>query len=145
MFMNTFPTSLTSSHVTAYPHDRRNQSSAPSEKSWTGSQEISRLLTAAVVSRKFCQLLLADPLLAMRSGYNGETFQLSADEANLLSSIRATTLRDFAEQLLMAGDKRLNHFTPELKETEEAETLSPRNGRLNERVVQSLRFAEVSL
>jgi hypothetical protein len=143
--MNTFPTSLTSSHVTAYPHDRRSQPSVPNEKSWTGSQEISRLLTAAVVSRKFCQLLLADPLLAMRSGYNGETFQLSADEANLLSSIRATTLRDFAEQLLMAGNKRQNQFTPELKETEEAETLSTRNGRLNERVVQSLRFAEVSL
>jgi hypothetical protein len=143
--MNTFPTSLTSSHVTAYPHDRRSQPSVPNEKAWTGSQEISRLLTAAVVSRKFCQLLLADPLLAMRSGYNGETFQLSADEANLLSSIRATTLRDFAEQLLMAGNKRQNQFTPELKETEEAETLSTRNGRLNERVVQSLRFAEVSL
>jgi hypothetical protein len=143
--MITFPTSLTLSHVTTYSRDRRSQPPAPREKSWTCSQEISRMLTAAVVSRKFCQLLLADPLLAMRSGYNGETFQLSADETNLLSSIRATTLRDFAEQLLMAGNKGLNQFTPEPKETEEAETLSTRNGRLNERVVQSLRFAEVSL
>jgi hypothetical protein len=143
--MITFPTSLTLSHVTTNSRDRRSQPSAPTEKAWTGSQEISRMLTAAVVSRKFCQLLLADPVLAMRSGYNGETFQLSADEANLLSSIRATTLRDFAEQLLRAGNKGLNQFTPELKETEEAETLSTRNGRLKERVVQSLRFAEVSL
>jgi hypothetical protein len=143
--MNTFPTSLTLSHVTTYPFDRRSQPVAPTEKSWTCSREISRMLNAAVVSRKFCQLLLADPLLAMRSGYNGETFQLSADEANLLSSIRATTLPDFATQLLMAGNKGLTQFTPEPQETEEAEPLSTRNGRLNERVVQSRRFAEVSL
>jgi len=143
--MITFPTSLTLSHVTTYSRDHRSQPSAPTEKPWTCSQEISRMLTAAVVSRKFCQLLLADPLLAMRSGYNGETFQLSADEANLLSSIRATSLRDFAAQLLMAGNKGRNQFTPESKETEESESLSTRNGRRNERVVQSRRFAEVSL
>jgi hypothetical protein len=143
--MITFPTSLTLSHVATYPRDRRSQPSAPTEKPWTCSQDISRMLTAAVVSRKFCQLLLADPLLAMRSGYNGESFQLSADETDLLLSIQATTLRDFAAQLLMAGNKGLNQFTPELKETEEAEAPSTRNGRLNERAVQSQRFAEVSL
>jgi hypothetical protein len=99
------------------------------------------MLTAAVVSRKFCQLLLADPLLAMRNGYNGETFQLSTDEIDLLLSIRATTLRDFAAQLLVAGNKRLSQFTPELKETEEPEPLPTRNGRLNERVVPVLRLA----
>jgi hypothetical protein len=140
--MITFPTSLTSSHVTTLPHDHHSQSSAPTEKSEAGSREINRMLTAAVVSRKFCQLLLADPLLAMRSGYNGESFQLAADEIDLLLSIRATTLPDFAAQLLAAGAKQ---FTPELKEGEHPETLPTRNGRLNERVVQPLRFAEVSL
>jgi len=64
------------------------------------SKEINRLLTAAVVNRKFCSLLLADPGQAVTSGYNGETFALTPEEVEQIRSIKAATLREFALQLL---------------------------------------------
>ncbi len=67
------------------------------------SQEIDRLLTAAVVSRKFCHLLLTDPVQAVNNGYNGETFALTSEEVQQIRLIKALTLRDFVLQLLMKG------------------------------------------
>jgi len=64
------------------------------------SKEINRLLTAAVVNRKFCSLLLTDPIQAVTSGYNGETFALTPEEVQQIRSIKASTLRDFVLQLL---------------------------------------------
>jgi hypothetical protein len=64
------------------------------------SKEINRLLTAAVVNRKFCSILLADPIQAVTSGYNGETFALTPEEVQQIRSIQASTLRDFVLQLL---------------------------------------------
>jgi hypothetical protein len=61
---------------------------------------ISRLLTAAVINEKFCKLLLSDPTKALGNGYNGETFQLSKDERDQILSIKATTLTDFAKQVV---------------------------------------------
>ncbi|MFN8487139.1 MAG: hypothetical protein U0350_06065 [Caldilineaceae bacterium] len=58
------------------------------------------MLTAAVVSHKFCNLLLNDPLEAVAKGYNGETFELTAEEVQLLHTIKASSLRDFVKQLL---------------------------------------------
>ena len=40
------------------------------------SKDMNRLLTAAVVNHKFCNLLLNDPLDAIAKGYNGETFEM---------------------------------------------------------------------
>lgn len=64
------------------------------------SHDMNRLLTAAVVSHKFCSLLLNDPLEAITKGYNGETFELTTEEVQLLRAIKASTLRDFVKQLL---------------------------------------------
>lgn len=64
------------------------------------STEINRLLTAAVVSRRFCQLLLANPVAALTAGYRGESFRLNADEMRRVTAIRASSLQDFAQQLL---------------------------------------------
>jgi hypothetical protein len=61
--------------------------------------EISRLLTAAVVNRGFCTLLLTNPARALASGYKGEAFRLGAEEQDLVLSIRAKSLDDFARQL----------------------------------------------
>jgi len=61
---------------------------------------ISRLLTAAVINEKFCKLLLSDPMKALGNGYHGETFQLSKDERDQILSIQATTLTDFAKQVV---------------------------------------------
>lgn len=65
-------------------------------------KELSRLITAAVVNREFCNLLLADPAMALAAGYNGEAFHLATEEQELILSIRATTLADFARQLTIS-------------------------------------------
>jgi hypothetical protein len=60
------------------------------------SAAISRLITAAVINQSFRQLLLTNPEKAISSGFNGETFRLDRDEKELILSIQATTLADFA-------------------------------------------------
>jgi hypothetical protein len=62
-------------------------------------QEFSRLLTAAVINGSFRQALLNNPGEAITSGFGGEAFNLSADVVRRLSSIRATSLAEFATQL----------------------------------------------
>jgi hypothetical protein len=62
-------------------------------------KESSRLLTAAVVNRRFRQMLLTDPERALASGYGGEAFYMRTDERESVSRIRASSLEDFARQL----------------------------------------------
>jgi hypothetical protein len=69
-----------------------------------GGKEMSRLITAAVVNRQFCNLLLANPAMALATGYNGEVFHLASEEQELVASIRATSLADFAKQLTKSGN-----------------------------------------
>jgi hypothetical protein len=79
----------------------------PGERAQTAAQtnaEISRLLTAAVVNRRFCRLLLHNPLAALAGGYRGEAFHLDAVELKRISAIRATSLRDFALQLVVTRE-----------------------------------------
>jgi len=61
--------------------------------------ELSRLMAAAVVSPKFCHLLLEDPELALETGFQGETFSFTEEERDLIRSIRADSLADLANQL----------------------------------------------
>ena len=63
------------------------------------SGEISRLLAAAVINKRFRDLLLSDPARALAEGFHGETFQLTGDQRALILSIRAEKLSDFALQL----------------------------------------------
>jgi hypothetical protein len=60
------------------------------------SANISRLITAAVVNQGFCKLLLTNPEKAIASGYNGEAFRLDHQEKELILSIQASSLADFA-------------------------------------------------
>jgi len=62
-------------------------------------RELSRLINAAVISRDFCRLLLTNPATALRAGYNGDLFHLTSEERDLILSIRASSLADFAWQL----------------------------------------------
>ncbi len=62
--------------------------------------ELSRLLTAATVSKKFRHLLLTNPAQALANGYNGEVFHLDAQDLDRIMSIQALTLREFAQQLI---------------------------------------------
>lgn len=62
-------------------------------------REVSRLLTAAVVNKRFCKLLLSNPASALASGYNGESFSLEREKKDFIVSIQAKSLADFAKQL----------------------------------------------
>jgi len=62
-------------------------------------QELSRLLTAAVISSQFRKMLLTNPDKAIAAGYGGESFQLPREERKRLASIHATSLAEFASQL----------------------------------------------
>lgn len=64
------------------------------------SKNLNRLISAAVVSPRFCGLLLSDPVNALATGYNGETFQLTPPEYAAVTSVHASNVRDFAAQLL---------------------------------------------
>ena len=62
----------------------------------------SRIISAAVINERFCNLLLNDPEKAISNGYSGETFEMNSEDKRLLSSIRANNLSDFALQLVQA-------------------------------------------
>ncbi len=68
-------------------------------KNFQVQQEISRLLTAAVINGSFRKTLLNNPGEAISSGFGGEAFNLGADVVQRVSSIRANSLSDFATQL----------------------------------------------
>jgi hypothetical protein len=61
---------------------------------------VSSLIAAAVVDSSFRELLLANPAYALERGYYGQCFQLSDEERQLVESIRANSLSDFASQLV---------------------------------------------
>ncbi len=63
------------------------------------SREFSRLINAAIISQDFCRLLLTSPAKALTTGYNGDVFDLTAEEQDLILSIHASSLADFARQL----------------------------------------------
>jgi hypothetical protein len=67
---------------------------------------LSRLLTAAVVNKRFRHLLLTNPETALASGYNGESFSLANEEKDLVLSIQAISLADFAAQITRQQNKR---------------------------------------
>ena len=63
------------------------------------NQELSRILSAAVVNSHFRSMLLRDPASAVAGGYSGESFSLGSSEQKKLGAIRASSLADFAAQL----------------------------------------------
>jgi hypothetical protein len=68
--------------------------------------ESQRLLAAAAINQQFCRLLLADPELALESGFQGESFLLSSQEHALVLSIRADCLSHLAAQLALTYGQR---------------------------------------
>jgi hypothetical protein len=71
--------------------------------------ELSRLITAAVISTQFCDLLLNDPGQALVKGYGGETFRLNPEEKAWVLSIQAGSLSEFAAQLVAFQYGDANH------------------------------------
>jgi hypothetical protein len=65
-----------------------------------GLGEYSRLIAAAVVSEQFRQKLLQNPSQALAVGYRGEKFNLAKEQRARVVAIHASSLSDFARQLL---------------------------------------------
>ena len=61
---------------------------------------LSGLFAAAVVSQSFCNMLLSNPVQALKQGYQGRTFGLSAEDASLIASLNARSLTDLAQQVV---------------------------------------------
>jgi hypothetical protein len=66
----------------------------------SSNDELNRLLCAAVVSKSFRSMLMTNPEIAVASGYQGESFNLSDEDRGWLSSIRPTNLVDLAANLV---------------------------------------------
>jgi len=60
---------------------------------------LGHLFAAAVVNRQFREMLLDDPEAALQRGYLGEGFELSREERERLTSVRAQSLADLAKTL----------------------------------------------
>ncbi len=65
----------------------------------SSSAGLSQVFAAAVVNQQFCNMLLQDPSIALQKGYLGQTFSLSKEEQDLITSIRAKSLSDLAKQV----------------------------------------------
>jgi hypothetical protein len=66
----------------------------------SSNDELNRLLCAAVVSKSFRSMLMTNPEVAVASGYQGESFNLSDEDRSWLSSIRPANLVDLAANLV---------------------------------------------
>jgi len=75
-------------------------------ESTTNYGELNRLLSAAIVSTGFRNMLITNPETAIVKGYQGEKFNLSPDEYRWLVSVQATDLASFASQMLDYQNQR---------------------------------------
>ncbi|MBN1453441.1 MAG: hypothetical protein JW963_20670 [Anaerolineales bacterium] len=66
---------------------------------------MNKLFAAAVVNNQFRQLLLNEPMIALRQGYLGDAFDLTIEEQALIVSIRAKSLPELAQQVNKALDR----------------------------------------
>lgn len=62
--------------------------------------ECGRLINAAIISRRFKDSLLTNPVQSIEDGYCGEKFAFTLEEKRQIQSIRASSLADFSNQLL---------------------------------------------
>jgi hypothetical protein len=60
---------------------------------------LNQLLCAATVNSRFRETLLHTPAQAIATGYLGQTFALTSEERELVTSIQAQHLEDFAAKV----------------------------------------------
>jgi len=64
--------------------------------------ECGRLIHAAVISQRFLNKLLTNPLKSIEDGYGGEKFAFTQEEKQQIRLIRASNLAEFSSQLIRA-------------------------------------------
>ncbi len=62
-------------------------------------KSLNQLLCAATINVRFRETLLHDPDRAIAAGYFDQSFALTAEEQEFVTSIRAQRLEDFAAQI----------------------------------------------
>jgi hypothetical protein len=77
--------------------------------------ECGRLIHAAVISRRFLNMLLTNPVKTIEEGYCGEKFAFTRAEKQRIQHIRASSLADFSSQLLQVIEhsSRISSPAPE--------------------------------
>ena len=74
--------------------------------------ECGRLIHAAVISRRFLNMLLTNPIKTIEVGYCGEKFAFTHAEKQRIKLIRASSLADFSSQLNQAVERSSSISTP---------------------------------
>ena len=64
------------------------------------NSEFSRILTAAVINEGFRRSLLISPGETIDSGYQGEFFNVNAQDRAKMEAIHASNLEDFATKII---------------------------------------------
>lgn len=67
--------------------------------------ECARLIHAAVISRRFLNTLLTNPIQSIEEGYCGEKFAFTHEEKQQIKLIRANTLAEFSTQLVQVIER----------------------------------------
>ncbi len=62
-------------------------------------KDLNQILCAALINENFREKLLGDPLATIATGYEGFSFSLSLEEQQMINSIQANNLEDFAAQV----------------------------------------------
>jgi len=62
-------------------------------------RSLNQLLCAATVNGRFCETLLRNPAQAISVGYFNHSFALTPEERDMVVSIRAHRLEDFAAEV----------------------------------------------
>ncbi len=62
--------------------------------------EFGRLIHAAIINKRFRDMLLTAPMQTIEAGYCGEKFHFPRDIHDRIEQIRAGSLEDFSSQLL---------------------------------------------
>lgn len=71
----------------------------------TVRRECGRLIHAAVINKRFREMLLANPVKSIETGYSGENFSFTREEKARIRHIQARSLEDFAVQLMQVVEK----------------------------------------
>ncbi len=78
---------------------------AEHEPEKTSQRECNRLVCAAVVNKRFRDMLLANPVQSIEAGYSGEHFSFTREEKEQIRQIHAHSLEEFAFQLMRVIEK----------------------------------------
>jgi hypothetical protein len=67
--------------------------------------ECGRLIHAAVINKRFLDMLLKNPVKSIEQGYCGEKFIFTHEEKQRIQTIHASNLADFSNQLLQVMEE----------------------------------------